>query len=473
MSELIQAPRQWLEKKNFGWQRLLLIASVLSLAPAISYLASPNYVTHVLMALLVLVGGFVAVRVFLLWPALGLVLVIPANMIVPVTIGTGTQTSVHATILLIALLSALWLWRMLEEQGEIRLVDSSSHRPLLWFLIVASVAFVVGQIPWFNATPAPIIAQLGGLGVFFISAAAFFLAGHQIAEMRWIRWMTWAFIALGSVYLAFRIIPGMFRYAGYVFQWGSVSSQFWNWFIALLFGQALLNRKLKISWRVALWLLLAAALYSVVYQTYDWKSGWIPPLVAIFTIIVLYRWQAGVALVAMGMVASPLLFSQLIASDEYSYATRVDAWVILLEIIKVNPIFGLGPANYYYYTPLYSIRGYNVRFNSHNQYIDIVAQLGIVGLVCLIWFFVEIGRLGWRLRTQVPEGFPQAYVYGVLGGFAGMVFSGMLGDWFLPFVYNVGVVGVRSSILGWLFLGTLVAMQQMVKRGAFPEDAGG
>ena len=470
MSELLQTPRQWLGKSDLSWQRLLLIIAVLGLTPAIGYLASPDYVTIVLLALLLLVGGFIAVRVFWERPALGLVLIIPANMVVPVAIGTGTQTSIHSAVLLIAMLSGLWLWQMLEEQGEIRLLESRSHRPLLWFLIVAVLAFLVGQLSWFNATPAPITAQIGGLGVFFISAAVFFLAGHQIEDVRWIKWMTWSLLILGALYLAFRIIPGMFRYAGYVFQWGSVSSQFWNWFIALAFGQALLNRKLKTPWRIALWLILAAALYAAFYQSYAWKSGWIPPLVAMLTIIVLYRWQAGIILLGAGLLATPFLFAEIVGSDAYSYETRLEAWVILLEIVKVNPVLGLGPANYYYYTPLYSIRGYNVRFNSHNQYIDIVAQLGIVGLVCLLWFFYEIGRLGWQLRTEVPEGFPRAHVCGVLGGFAGMVAAGMLGDWFLPFIYNVGIVGMRSSILGWLFLGTLVALQQMVKRGAFTES---
>jgi hypothetical protein len=74
----------------------------------------------------------------------------------------------------------------------------------------------------------------------------------------------------------------------------------------------------------------------------------------------------------------------------------------------------------------------------------------------------EIGRLGWGLRKQAPAGFAQAYVYGALGGLAGMVVAGMLGDWVLPFFYNLGLNGFRSSMLGWLFLGGLVSIEQMV-----------
>jgi O-antigen ligase len=134
----------------------------------------------------------------------------------------------------------------------------------------------------------------------------------------------------------------------------------------------------------------------------------------------------------------------------------------MAQIIRISPLLGLGFANYYWYTPLFPIRGYAVSFNSHNNYVDIVAQMGLVGLVCFLWILWEVGRLGWRLRERVPAGFAQAYVYGALGGLAGMVVAGMLGDWVLPFFYNVGLNGLRATTLGWLFLGGLVSLEQMV-----------
>ena len=94
---------------------------------------------------------------------------------------------------------------------------------------------------------------------------------------------------------------------------------------------------------------------------------------------------------------------------------------------------------------------------------DIIAQIGILGLACLLWFMWEVGRLGWELRNAVPEGFSYAFVIGALGGLIGTLVSGMLGDWFLPFVYNIGLDGTRSSLFAWLFLGGLVAIAQNYK----------
>jgi hypothetical protein len=79
--------------------------------------------------------------------------------------------------------------------------------------------------------------------------------------------------------------------------------------------------------------------------------------------------------------------------------------------------------------------------------------------------------LGWYLRDRVPAGFAQAYVYGALGGLVGSLVAATLGDWMLPFVYNIGLSGFRTGILCWLFLGGLVALEQMLKEGNFAQNA--
>ena len=34
----------------------------------------------------------------------------------------------------------------------------------------------------------------------------------------------------------------------------------------------------------------------------------------------------------------------------------------------------------------------------------------------------------------------------------------MLGDWWMPFVYNVTIDGLRATVSAWIFLGALVAL---------------
>lgn len=461
MAQLLQSPQKWMRNNSQLWQRWLVAALVLLLAPAIGYVAPPHVARLLLMGLIGLAVMGVGLWFLLRWPALGLVLLIPANMVVPFSIGTGTNTSIHATILLIILLLGLWVYQMWQRGEGFHLYGSATIRPLLLLIVVAVVAFVAGQLPWFPTDPAPLPAQLGGLAVFVLSAGAFLLAAHQYDDQRWLEWTVWLLLALGTIYVGFRVIPGMFRYSGNFYQWGGTSSQFWTWFVVLLFSQALLNNRLHWGWRVLLGAILVVTLYSILFQTGDWKSGWIPPLIAMGAVVLLRWWQSSFLMALGGVVGIPLLLSALITSDAYSYETRIDAWLVLLNIIRVNPILGLGPANYYHYTPLFGIRGYAVEFNSHNQYFDIVLQIGVLGLACVLWFFAAVGQAGWRLRNRVGDGFAYAYVYGALGGLAATVASGLLGDWFLPFVYNVSLAGLRSSILAWLFLGGLIALERM------------
>jgi O-antigen ligase len=194
-------------------------------------------------------------------------------------------------------------------------------------------------------------------------------------------------------------------------------------------------------------------------------SGWLPPLIAVGVIALLRVprlgiW-AGLTAVPAGLLFLDRFRDALWAYEHYSVKTRIIAWDILASIVSRSPIFGLGPANYYHYTPLFPILGWYVSFNSHNNYLDIVAQTGLVGLGAFLWFSAEMFLLANRVRKQHQGGFPLAFSVGALGGLAGSLAAGMLGDWIIPFVYNVGMIGFRSSFLFWAFLGGLLALSRM------------
>jgi O-antigen ligase len=245
----------------------------------------------------------------------------------------------------------------------------------------------------------------------------------------------------------------------------------WTWLAALAFGQALFNINLAKKWRFLLGLLVVAQLYvRLSGGNQEWVSGWLPPLVAAMVIVWLYNWRLGLS-VTLAAGAGLLVYYTVLHeavwtdSQQYSAFSRAATWPIMLEIVKVNPILGVGPANYYYYTPLYSIWGWYVKFNSHNNYWDILAQTGLLGLSLFGWLVFELGRLGWRLRWMVQDSFSRGYAAAALGGLAAMLFSGMMGDWFLPFLYNIGFPGFRASIFAWLFLGGLLALNRIHNDG--------
>jgi hypothetical protein len=462
-SRLYTGVTNWL----FNHDQLVIRTLVLLGVLASSVLVAPRAATgsRMFMMLILLLIGIGPVLLFLYKPMIGILLLIPSALYVPLNIGTGTGTNLSAPVLLIILLLALWMLDMVVRRKKITFISSRPFLPLFVLLVIAFLAFAMGQLPWFlYAKQASIAAQIGGLSVFFLSAAAFSLAAHQITDLRWLRYMTWVFLALGGLYIFGRLFPALeiTRF----FQWGAHGSLFWTWIVALASSQALFNASLKPHWRVILGGLAAATLAVGWFQARDWASGWVPGVAVVGALIWLFNWRLGllatVLAVLMKVVFDPGLFNQLLRADAYSISTRWVAWeIVIREIVSVNPLMGLGPANYYHYTSLFPILGWYVVFNSHSQYVDLLAQTGILGFLCFFWFIWEVGRLGWRLRLKVPEGFAQAYVNGALAGLVGMLVAGALGDWILPFVYNIGLVGFRASMFGWLFLGALIAIDRM------------
>ena len=455
LSNSLVKSKIWLLQDPIRWLRPMLVMGVLLISVALPMTGSERLV-QLAIALIVGIGA----TLFLLqMPALGLVLVMLGGIVVPFTGPSG----INLAVIGIAGLLGLWVIDMVVYRRKITLVSSRPVRPLLLLVLVAITAFFVGQLPWFlNASPAPLDAQIGGLAIFVLCVGAFLLVAHQINDVRWLQLLVFSFLALAGLHIAGWIIPGVGPLSNPLFPNGTVNNgMFWVWLVAMAFSQAFINRKLHPAWRILLGVLTIATLFVGFFWNRDWKSGYLPPIVTVAAIFGLRYWRVGLVMLITGYIPAGYLFTQAVTSDAYSYGTRMDALKIMLEVIKKNPLTGLGPANYYWYVPLYRIRGYYSIFSSHNQYLDLLAQTGILGLACALWFAGEVGLLGWRLRNRVPVGFAQAYVYGALGGLVGTLAAGALADWFIPFVYNIGFAGFRVSVLPWLFLGGLVSLEQI------------
>ena len=452
---------RWWKARQYQWLRYFIIAS----APLFSVLFAVKLPEQYMRIVLLLPPIVAGALIFLRWPPLGFLLVIVAGLLVKINV-----PALGLTAALVGGLTGLWLIDMVARKQAISLIRSPVMPPLLLFTAVAILSFSIGQFPWYPISPAPMDAQLGGLGIFILSFCAFLLAAHQIRDIRWLKAMTYLFIALGAVVAITGFFPSIRQIIRPLYHQKVLGgSLFWLWLVALSLSQALFNRKLNWRWRLLLGVVVAAVFYVTLIQGRSWSSGWAPSVVVVIVIIWVGRPRIALPLTAVGSIVMLRVFGNMynaiiFGDNEYSTITRVEAWRIVGEIVKVNPILGLGPANYRFYTPLFPILGWYVQFNSHNNYVDIIAQTGLLGLACFLWLMWAIGRLGWRLLAKVPKGgFEEAYVIACLGGFAGMLVAGMLGDWVLPFVYNIGIEGMRASVLGWLFLGSLVALDHIYK----------
>jgi O-antigen ligase len=263
------------------------------------------------------------------------------------------------------------------------------------------------------------------------------------------------------------------------FQAGAFGSVFWVWVMCLAVGQIVFNNRLAWIHRAGLCLLVALVWYVAFFFGRDWTSGWLPALAGVGIMAWLGFPKLRFPLVLLGILAAAVGWKVLYGVYEstvltpdnlYSQMTRVEAWKILLRIFQENPIFGLGPANYYDYTPLFPILGYAVSFNSHSNYIDLLVETGILGFGCFIWFMTEVFRLSLKLQHRVEAGFQKGFVISVMGGVVGTLVAAAFGDWVIPFVYNIGFDGFRGSVIAWIFMGGLVAVDRFTRQKAQAEN---
>lgn len=452
---------------------ILLVLGLVVASTCALLILGPYDLDKALLAQMFLVCGAAALVFFLHFPQVGLLFVLVGGLLIAQRLGTGTQSGLNGAMLVIPVLTGVWLIHKFYRRREAPPVSSRSIVPLYVFMGVAVLAFIVGQYPWFPTVDSPITAQLAQLGIFLFSGLIFILAAQYLQDKQWLNWVVWLFLLIGAGHLGLRLVPTVRdQMRGLIPEVVQSGSMFWTWLVAMAFGQFLLNRDLRPLPRLVAGGIAATALGITMYQTRDWLSGWVPALVAVGVIVVLRYPRLSFLAVPLGAAAILVIgvstFEGYVTGGDnlYSLETRGAAIQSLWPILSANPLLGLGPANYYSYTLLFPILGWYVNYSSHNNYLDLIAQTGFVGLGCFFWFAWSVGRTAWDLCHERLSGFDHAYVYGALGGLVATMGAAALGDWVIPFVYNTGFEGFRSSVLPWLFLGGMVALEQRVRRSA-------
>jgi hypothetical protein len=146
---------------------------------------------------LILFVGIGALLVFMQQPALGLLLTLLGGIAIPYYGPSG----LNVTMLGVALLLILWIGDVIVHGRAIQLASAQTTRPALLLVVMAVLAFGVGQLPWYRAAHAPLGAQLGGLFIFILSIGTFLFVGNQVKDLRWLQLFIWCFLAFASLHI--------------------------------------------------------------------------------------------------------------------------------------------------------------------------------------------------------------------------------------------------------------------------------
>lgn len=425
--------------------------------------------------LALLVAGMGA-TVLLQEPRLGLLAVVAVALLVPLDINTGTDVSLNPVTLLLPAVLGIWLLDSVRRR-RIHFVSTRANVPLALFLLAGLFSLFFGMVTWDSFVPRSAsftLVQLAQWGIFALSAGAFWLTANLVTDEHWLRRLTWIFLLIAGTVAILRAVPGM---GGFISRFTTIAfirAPLWMLLAALAGGQLLWNRQLSPARRFFLGATLLSILYYSFVTQQEAISNWVG-LAAVLGVMLWLRyprlrWPL-VALVLI-MAAAGVLFPAIydFAGGDAEWTGSGGSRLVLTErVIDVslrNPITGLGPAAYRRYAAMTPLRYQGANWivpmvNSHNNYVDVFSQFGLVGVALLAWFAAEIARLGNRLRQRYRDGFAAAYVNAMLAASAGALVIMLFADWILPFVYNIGFPGFQASVLFWLFLGGLVALDNM------------
>lgn len=447
----------WGVAASIGLAGIALIAAELpargSLLPAVGLLG-------LVLALLVLVR-----------PDLGFYAIIFCAGVVRLKIGTGTGSALVPSLGAAVVLCVCWLVHQILHRRQVNFLPRAIAFPGL-----ALIGFTLFSLLWGRVTLDPRIelpatflrVQLAATSLFVVSIGLLFAGGDLLRDRRLRGWIVGGLIVVG-----FAALP--FRAAGIPMPIFGVFGLFGLWFVVACWSQALANERLPVPLRVILgggalgWL-------GVQFVTQrDWTSGWLPPLLALVLVTILLRPWLGWS-IAGAMAVFAVLFQQLvddlIASEEAQGSLggefgRFELWARNLEILRDQLLFGTGPAGYaLYYITLVPEQA----MSTHNNYLDIVAETGVFGLLSFLALLGGLAWVGWRLLPHLTNGADRAICAAALGGLFAAIQAMTLGDWVIPFVYNQTIAGFDHAVYTWLMLAMICGLWAQ-RRYPLPDHA--
>ena len=401
----------------------------------------------------------------LIRPAIGLIAVIACAAVVRVTIGTGTDSVIVASLASACALVAGWTAHRTLHRRPLILLPRFVAIPGVLFIIFTIVSLMWGRItldPRVNFYPAFLRVQIAAAALSIVSVGIVFVGADLLRDRSLRGALVGFYIAAGFLALPLRSFP--LGAIGEQLSFINTRGLFGLWFVALCsaLGVARGNRPLVV--RLVLvsgaigWIMMAF------FREGSWVSGWLPTVLAMVITTLLARPKIGIPLLIAALIGVTAYYSVVYdtlitqQSAEGSLGGefgRIELWQRNLQVIGPRVWLGTGPAGYaLYYVTLVP----NEAMSTHSNYVDVLAQNGVPGLLSLLGLLGGIGIMGVQTLRRVADETDRAICCAVLGGLPAVLVAIWFGDWLIPFVYNQTIAGFDHSVYSWLMFATLAGL---------------
>jgi O-antigen ligase len=152
-------------------------------------------------------------------------------------------------------------------------------------------------------------------------------------------------------------------------------------------------------------------------------------------------------------------FAETSASKNIS-SDRTQIWRVTLDIIKNNLPFGVGLGAYgTAYTQFDVASGMERVEQAHNDYLQVIADAGIIGLILGAFFLFQLFRTGWK-NSKTHDRFKRGIIVGAMAGCFGVLVHSLF-----DFVLHITAVSLM-----FLFLVGLITASERRRDEYFEEN---
>jgi O-antigen ligase len=381
--------------------------------------------------------------------------------------GREQEDGLRLGALLATTLIAVWCLKRLAGRGR-PIIRTPFNVPLLLLIPVSFVSMAAGFTWYDRAVPEENMnawVSLGQIALLIWPSGTYLVVASSITDVKWIRRIETAIYLLALPAYLFPFVPD----AAFIMLWSvSFSLAAAPLAFARLLEPAPLGRRVMlallaigplvvgISYAKAAWYIAAAAsLATVAILKGRFAAMVVGPLLVVLAALV-------TATISDRVVPPPLSWLVDAEVRQKSLGGRGGRLQLAIDAANIwsgHPILGVGPGNMWPYMHVYS--GLDT---PHNQYSNILLELGIAGFACLAGFVVGAFRTGLRLLRLSQVAYHRHFIIGWLGLFAGLVASAFTGDVMLPSIRNAGLWTFTAAYLQWILLGLMVSLARIEYR---------
>ena len=139
---------------------------------------------------------------------------------------------------------------------------------------------------------------------------------------------------------------------------------------------------------------------------------------------------------AIEKIKSRVSISQITQSA--SIKRRIATWKFTVPMIKDHPLLGSGIGTYKYNTLKYQAEFFKLGENrslyphgfadkAHNEYLQLWAEMGIVGLGIFIWLIISYFSCGLKILRKIKDEYKQGIIIGLMGSVTAVLIDGLFG----------------------------------------------